>query len=416
MIPRLRISTVFSQRAGYLRSSRLILALSSVLLIAAVACGTDRSEDGVGAASFQVEGETLTWSPPWEEGDSRVITVTGSAKFNPELQSMFDTAQALGGGVPDFESEQTSSTGTVSILSKNSNGATGELDVSIEEIINQLELQTLEQPGFGEADFGQFTAMLGLVNQLDLGVEFGIDGSGALTGVTNLDELAETVRRLADSMTRLAALAGEEIIDADDIEKLNTALAELPDTEAAQIAADSMLNAATANLFLMRAGEYTVGQPVVVAGKTPTAFGFATDGTFSYELTDISNGTATVQVVVTPGEIDVLALGERLAIEVASALGEDAGKVTDGIAELEPDERSMLALLSSVIFEPYTVMLTLDADTGWVTAADWSIELALPEGFEDLIPEEDRDFDGINPADFAVTLNASATFDEPAAP
>lgn len=409
MVQLLRATTQ-RQRTHLLRSPRLILAVLAALLITAVACGTDRPGDGngVAASSFQVEGDTLTWAPPWEQGDARTVTVTSSVELNPATMHLFEMDNTEGRPESEFSTEKTMTVGRVSIISKNSDGAVGEFNIAMEELMSQLQAQRAELSGFGEADFGQFTSLLAIADQLDLGVEFGIDSNGALTGVTNLPELAATINEFADSLLKLAAFADDdEFLPADQLQELKTLLEEFPKTAAAKLAADSALNAATANMFLMRAGNYTVGQPVIVSGKTPTFIGLATDGTFSYELTDISNGTATVQVLVSPGEIDLFELLQQLAVEVATVVGEDGSKTLEEFASATPDERSMFTAISSLIFNPYTVTLTLDAETGWVTSAEWSIELSLPEGFEDLLADdEDGDLAGIG-----ATANVRASFE-----
>ncbi len=406
------------RRTQTLHSPRFMLALLAALLITAVACGTDRdgNGDGVAASSFQIDGDSLTWAPPWDEGDARSVTVTSSVDINAAAQDFFDRIEESGGEAPRIPGNQTSTVGTIEFISTGSTGATGELIVSIEELMSQLENQTLEQPGFGEADFSQFTSLLSLTDQLDLGVEFGIDNNGAISGVTNREELAETIDGFVDSLLSLAAFAGDDFpIHENDEQDIRDVLAELPDLETFQLLTDTGLVVSTANLFLMRSGEYTIGQPVIVSGNAPSTFGLATTGTISYELTSISDGTATVEAIVSPGEVDLLALIERLSAEIATLVDGDVGGLSENIAGLEPDESSMFELLSDMIFDPYTVTLTLDANTGWVMAADWAVELSFPEGFEDLITEEDRDLDGLVLADFGATVNVSATFEEPTA-
>ncbi len=400
-------------RPSILQSPRLLLAIFSALLITAIACGTDRAEDdnGVAASSFQVDGDTLTWAPPWEEGDTRTVSITSSVELSAAAQSFLDRVEESGGEVPEIALDQSSTVGTISIASKDSSGSTGVFDLAVEELVAQMQEQTFEQPGFGEADLSQLTSFIGLADQLDLAVEFGIDGNGSVTGVTNLAELAETVNEFIDPLLRFAALAQDDSIPMDDIEQLRTLLEELPETEAAQLAADSALNAATANLFLMRAGEYTTGQPVVVSGMTPTIIGFATEGTLSYELTEISNGAATVEVLVSPGGVDLVALIQRVTTELTELLGDEADDAIDEITNMGPDERSQIELVAGMVFEPYTVTLTLDTSTGWVTAADWTIDLSLPEGFEDLIEDDDHDLDGIDLEELGATVSVSATFE-----
>lgn len=400
------------QSVRSLRSARFLLPLLSIALISAVACGTDRASSEPAAAEFQVAGDTLTWAPPWQAGDSRTITIENSTEFNPALQEQFDTLQLLGDTGTDFMNQPATVAGTVSILSTGSDGTKAEFDIAFQELLDQMmSSEMIGEPGFGDSDFEQFTAVMGLIDQIDLGVDFGIDSTGAPTGVTNMAELATTVSEFIDSALKLASFAGESPLDIEDQEKLNSVLMALPDTETARFASETVLNAATANLFLMRSGEYTLGQPVAIAGSVPTAFGFETEGHASYELTDLSAGSATMRVEVSPGEADVLSLVKQYAVEIAQLLDEDVSDLTDGIDELEPDERSIATALTSILFNPYTVTLTLDTATGWVTAAEWSIVLALPEGFEDLIPEEERDFDDFDLTDFSVTLHMQATFE-----
>lgn len=416
MTPEFRASFMFHRQLRQIKSLRnpqFFLAILAAVLITAVACGTDRAggDNGVAASSFQVEGDTLTWAPPWEAGDTRTVNITSSFELSAAAQEFLDSVDERHGDAHELPGEQSSTVGTISIISTGSNGSTGELNIAIEELIAQLDSQGLEQPGFGEADLSQLTSLLGLTDLLDLGVEFGIGADGSLTGVTNLEELAATVNEFVDSFLKLRAFAGEGTVPDEGIQELRTLLEELPKTEAAKLAADSGLNLVTANLFLMRSGDYTVGQPVDILGKTPTIIGLTTDGRLSYELTGISDGTATVQVQVVPGDVDLIALMEQLAVELAAVVGEDAGKITEGLAELEADERSQIEALSGVLFNPYTVTLTLDADTGWVTGADWSFEFSFPEGFEELIDEEDRDFEDFELTDLGATVNVSATFE-----
>lgn len=391
-----------------------MLALLAALLITAVACGTDRAGDdsGVGASSFQVEGDTLTWAPPWDEGDTRSVSVTSTLELSDGAQGFFDSFDRSSGMAPEFPTEKQATVGIVSIISENSNGATGEFNLSITDLISQLETQTLEQPGFGEADFGQLSLVTGLVDQLDLGVEFGIENNGSLTGVTNLDELVETANELVDSLLLLATFADDEFLADEDVQELRTLLEELPKTDAVKLAADSALNLVTANLFLMRAGDYTVGQPVIVSGKTPTMIGLSTDGTFSYELTDVSGGTATMQVLVTPTDINLFDLMEQLVTELAPIFGEDLDDFSGQIPMATDRERAQFDAISSVAFNPYTVTLTLDTETGWVTAANWSYDLAFPEGFGELIEKPEDAFLGFAPEDIGVTIGVSATFEE----
>lgn len=404
-----------SNQLRRIRSSQLILAILGTLLVTAVACGTDRAGENneVAASSFQVEGDTLTWVPPWDEGDARKISVTSSVEFSDEWQRLMELSE----GDDDFSflTDQSSTVGTISILSKNGNGSTGEFNISIQELIAQLDNQEFEQPGFGEADFGQLTSLMGLADQLDLGVEFGIGADGSLSGVTNLEELAETVSELVDSLLLFAAFAGDdedEMIPEEDVQKIKSLLEDLPKTDAAKLAADSGLNLVTANLFLMRSGDYSVGEQVDVFGNTPSILGISTDGKLSYVLTDISNGTATVQVSVLPGDIDLLGLMQAAVDELAGVVGEDASEIAEKIADLTAQERSQVEAISSIAFTPYTVTLTLDVETGWVTAADWSVELSLPENFEELLDEDDRDFEDFDLSDLNVTITSNAKFEE----
>ncbi len=407
-------ATTQLHRLQLLHSPRIMLALLATLLVTAVACGTDRADgdSDFAAGSFQVEGDTLTWAPPWDEGDTRTINVTTSTELNAGAESFLDTIEEHGGERPELPRDQTVTLGSVSIIDAGSSGATGEINFSIEDLVGQLQEQSFEQPGFGDADFGQLSSMMGLIDQLDLGVEFGIDGNGAITGVTNLDDLAEEINGLADSLLRLAAFAGEDAFPGEDLERLRTLLDELPKTDAAQLVADSGINAATANMFLMRAGEYTIGQPVVVSGQTPTIIGLATDGAFTYELTGIADGAATVEVLVSPGEVDLLALMEQVIAELAPIIGDDTDDALEEFNDMDADEREQFTAITGIVFNPYTVTLTLDAETGWVTAADWSFDLSLPEGFEDLLDDDDLvDLDGISLADIGATVNVSATFE-----
>ena len=392
--------------------SRLLIGFLSVLAITAVACGTDRGAEGA-AAPFQVDGDTLIWSPPWEEGDSRTVTVIASTEPNDALKML---TSAPDSDIAQLDEEQSGTTGTVTIVSTGSDGSTVRFDFSIEELIRQLEDQTLEQPGFGESDLSQFTGIVGLLGNIDLGVEFGVDNLGAVTGVTNTEELIETVRSLFNSLLRFAALAGEDAITAEDRQKFEDALDAAPETELVRVLGELGLNTATANMFLMRSGEYTVGQPVVLNGRTATFFGLETEGSSSYEVTEIGADTVTVEVMVSPTEFDVMAMFERLTLELASLAGEDTEEITEDFADLEPDERAIVDALLPLLFEPYTVTLTLDSETGWVTNADWSVDLALPEGLEDLVPEEDREFDDefadLQLSDLEMTLRMSAVFEE----
>jgi hypothetical protein len=404
-----------------LRSARILLPLLSIALLAFVACGTDNeNEDAVAdaapAAPIVVNGDTLTWSPPWQAGDTRSVTTEASTEFSPAIQQQFESSQQLGMSLDQelqgMLDQQSANVGTVSFISADSSGAKAKLDIAFQELLDQMmSNELLEEPGPGDSDSEMFSAMMGLVDQIDLGMEFDLDNSGAHSGVTNLAELSETASGFIDSVMALAALAGEETIDPDDRAKMDDLLAALPDTEAAQVLADMVLNMSTANMFLMRSGEYTVGQPVAFAGTVPTTFGFETEGHAIYELTDVLDGTATVEVEVSPAEVDVLALVEQYAAEIAVIVDEDISELTDSITGLEPDERSMAELLAGVLFNPYTVMLTLDSSTGWVTAASWDLELALPEGFEELIPEEERGFEEFfDLSDFGVTISMSSTF------
>lgn len=412
VVPEVMSNTRLLTAVNRLPGVRLLLPLLSIALISAVACGTDGGNSEPAAAEFQIQGDTLTWAPPWHSGDSRTVTAESSTEFSPALQEQFDAMQMLGGTGADLLNQPATVIGTISVLSADSGGAKAEFDIALQELIEQaMDSDLMSEPGLADSDFEQFTAVMGLLDQLDLGVKFGIDSTGALTGVTNMDELATTVREFIDSVLTLATFAGESPLEPEDREKLNNVLAALPDTETARFASDAALNVGTANLFLMRSGVYAVGQPVAIAGNVPTAYGFETEGHATYELTDISNGAATMRIEVSPGEVDVLAMVQQYAVEIASLIGEDASELTDSIADLEPDERSLATALTGILFDPYTVMLTIDTTTGWVTTAEWSIVLALPEGFEDLIPEEDRDFDGFDLSDFVVTLHMRATFD-----
>ncbi|MDA0233239.1 MAG: hypothetical protein O3B04_02585 [Chloroflexi bacterium] len=398
------------------RSARLLLPLLSIALIAVVACGTDRAGDGAAAAPFQVDGDALTWTPQWQAGDSRTVTIESSAEYSPALQQHFDNLQSLGqqlpgGATTGLPDRQTAVAGTVSFISADSTGAKAQFDINFQEMLDLMNSGLMDQQEFGGSDLDQFESAMGFIEQLDLGVEFGLDSAGAHTGVTNMEELATTVQGFIDSFLALAAFSGESPLDPDDRAKMNSLLEALPDTEVARVFSAAALNAATANMFLMRSGEYTLGQPVAIAGNVPAAFGIETEGHATYELADISGGIATMTVEVSPGEVDVFALAEQFIIEIGAILGEDASEMLEGIANIASDERSMATALTGILFEPYTVTLTIDASTGWVTAADWSVVLALPEGFEDLIPEEERDFDGFNLSDFAVTMNMRATFE-----
>lgn len=417
MTAQLRTSESESRRTFKWRtqSSRIFIGLLSMLLIAAVACGTDRGGDGVAAGSFQVEDESVTWSPPWEEGDARSVHIESSIEFSEAINAFIDDIEPLYGVNSDAQGQRSTTTGTVSIVSVGSTGSTGQFDVDLAEVLRQLNGESTDQFGADEADI-QFDAMASLFRNLDLGVEFDIGTDGGVFGVSNLEELAETVRELFDSLRRFAALAGDDDVSSDDMEMIERALDELPDTQIAQTAADTGINLALANMFLMRAGEFELGETVVATGLTQTMFGMNTQGVMRYTLTDISDDTLTVEVEVEPGEVDLTEVLDSALEELAPIFGDE---IYDDIGDpSEGSERELAQgdALFGVLLQPYTVTLTLDAETGWVTAADWSVELRLPEGFEDLAANEHGEVENLNGfelEDFAITVNTRATFEEP---
>lgn len=400
-------------------SRKFFLLLPALLLMGAIACGTDRADENPAQFSdFEFDGETLTWAPPWDAGDTRIISLTTSLEPSPALREKLEMEMRphesySGVALPDVTGPQTNSPGMVRIHSAGSDGTTAEFVVALEELLAQLEPEMSAEPGYDGPGFGDFSPMLGLLGQLDLNADFGIDNTGATTGVTNMDEIATNIGEFVDSMLALASFGGEEPLTPEDRAKLSKFLAEFPETEAAQFMSDTALNVASGNMFLMRTGQYTLGEPVVVTGHVPTAFGFVTPGHASYELKDISDESLTVQVEVTPADVDVLALAEKYADELAGILGEDSDELTDSLAELGMDERAIIDAITSMIFESYTVDLTIDPDTGWVTAAEWDVTLQVSEELEALIPDEEMpEFEtDVNLSEFGATMHIRATFE-----
>jgi hypothetical protein len=400
-------------RAYVAKIPRYLLPLAALLLVAAVVgCGSDNDGAQAAAAEFSVDGDMLTWSPPWQTVDARTVTVTSSIELSPVLQAKASQDDSDAGGLASLVDQQATTVGTVTIKSVGDNGSKAELAIAFQDLLNKLQQQMAGTTDSFNANAGMAEAALGFINQLDLGVDFGVDGSGAITSVTNLEELAAEVKTLVNLAVKFAALSEGDGIDPATIEKIDTAFAELPKTNAAQTVAKSMVQGATGNLFLMRSGEYKVGQPVAVAGST-SMFGLQTDGNTTYEVTGITNDVVTVVVKVTPCEVDMLAMAEQFANEIAPIIGEDPSKLTDKIAELDSSELGMISALSEILFAPYTVTLTLDSQTGWVKAADWDVTFTATEALLAGPGDDDSHFDGVNPSDLWVTMHLHSDFAEP---
>ena len=391
---------------------RILLPFFSLLLLAAVAgCGSDDAGAASAASEFSIDGDTLTWAPPWEEGDARTVTVTSAIELSPALKAEAESSDSVGGGFASVADEQETTLGTVTIRSVSEPGSKAELVLAVESLLEQLLSEVANAPDSSEDAAGMANLAMGFLSQLDLGVDFDVDGSGAITGVTNLEELATEVKSLIDIATRFISLSEGEGIDAETIEKIDTAFAELPKTNAAQTVARSMVEGATGNLFLMRSGEYKVGQPVAVAGST-SVFGLNTDGNTTYEVTSITSDAVTVLVKVTPGDVDILAMVEQFANEIAQIIGEDSTDFTAEIAELGTTERDAISAVTDILFAPYTVTLTLDPETGWVTSADWNVTLTATESLLSGHRGDDSSLDGVDPADLWVTMHMHADFVE----
>jgi hypothetical protein len=396
------------------RITRYLLPLLAILLIAVVA-GSGRDDDtSAAAAEYSVDGDTLTWSPPWQQGDARTVTVTTSMELSPALQAEANSSDSVGGGLTSISDGQTTTVGTVTVTSASDTGSTAELVIAMQSLFDQLQQEMSGSPDAEDTNAGMAGAALSFVSQLDLGIDFDVDNSGAITGVTNLEELAAEVKSLVDIFVKFSSLSEGDAITPETVTKIETAFAELPKTVAAQTVAKAVVEGATGNLFLMRSGEYSVGQPVAVAGST-SILGLQTNGNTTYEVTGITGEAITVQVKVTPGDVDILAMAEQFANEIAPILGEDPATLTDKIAELDATQRDSASAFSSILFGPYTVTLTLDPQTGWVTAADWDVTFTATEALLAGSGGHEEDMIGVNPSDMWVTMHFHSEFAEPIA-
>ena len=390
----------------------LPLFVFALLLIASVAaCGSDDGGSEAAASEFGIDGDTLTWAPPWEEGDARTVTVTSAIELSPALKAEAESSDSVGGGFDSVADEQETTLGTVTIRSVSEPGSKAELVLAVESLLEQLLSQVANAPDSNGDAAGMATLAMGFISQLDLGIDFDVDGSGAITRVTNLEELAAEVKTLVDLVVKFAALSEGEGMDPATLGKINSAFAELPNTAAAQVVAKSMVEGATANLFLMRSGEYKVGQPVAFAGST-SVFGLNTDGNTTYEVTNITSDAVTLLVKVTPGDVDILAMVEQFANEISPIIGEDSTDFIAEITELGTTERDSVSAVTDILFAPYTVTLTLDPETGWVTSADWNVTLTATESLLSGHSGDDSSLDGVDPADLWVTMHMHVDFVE----
>ena len=75
-----------SHKTGRSTKPLWLLVVASMSLVAAVACGSDDGgqgqSNGVAAASFQASEDSITWAPPWDNGDTRSITVAVRERFS----------------------------------------------------------------------------------------------------------------------------------------------------------------------------------------------------------------------------------------------------------------------------------------------------------------------------------------------
>jgi hypothetical protein len=175
----------------------------------------------------------------------------------------------------------------------------------------------------------------------------------------------------------------EELTGEETRAMIEAALTELPQTEFAKQAALAAANGGTGNLFLMRKGEYTVGQPVTVAGQVPSLAGLMAPGEAVYELTAVSDTQATLEVEVRPQPVDLAAMFTQFMAEAGAIFGEDAAEKSTMFDEMTAEERQQFDAVAAMLFQPYTVTLTLDTVTGWVTGAEWEATFTMPEGAGD---------------------------------
>jgi hypothetical protein len=404
------------QRPGFRRTIRahsrfrpaaLAALLAAVALMAVTACGIDLSgNDDAAAAPVQVNGDTLTWNTPWQAGDARQVSTTSEIQFSQALREQFYGALRLGEDSPqglpeDFEPPRQEFSGIVTFTSADSDGAVAEFDASLEELIAQLQSM-----GVDSEEMEMMNAAVDLASQLDLAVRFNVGSNGAVTEVTNLDQLAGEIEDMIDSLSVLARLQGgsdEEYSELIDLAKI--LLTELPQMELVQQLAVSGVQVASGNMFLMRPGEYTVGQPVAVAGQFPTAFGLVGPGSATYELTEISDGSANVRVSISPTEYDIVTdIQEALAL-IVPLYGEDTDGVLEQFQDFREQEQQRLNDATDLLFQPYTVDLTIDTETGWVTAVSWSFEVSIADFYGDYTEY----YGDMDPEDLTLTINTSSS-------
>jgi hypothetical protein len=404
-----RIETV-TAAARLTSPSRLATALAIIiaplLLIAFAACGSD---DPAEARSVQVNGDKLTWSPPWQAGDARSVTLETDTQLSPALQEQLD---ALAADVPDLQTQledaqSQSLTGTVTFVSVSDNGTVAEYAVPLDAIMDQIT-----DAGLDSENAQMISAMAGLFGQLDLAVEIGIDSSGAVTGVTNLDELTATLSDFMGSLMDLAALSGEDAMDAEERAQMELFLEQLPNSILVQDLAKSAVQMATGQMFLMREGEYTVGQPVIVNQSAPSTFGLLSQSKVTYLLTSVDGGTATMDVTVAPEGLDLVQLLISAIKDFAGMAGEDPDDAVDGLDSIPVEAQPVIDDLTAMFFQPYTVTLTIDTETGWVTSASWGAELSVPQSIIDQF-ESVSEFGGtpeLSLSDISATMLITSTF------
>ena len=360
--------------------ARFLLSATAATIILSAACGgsspTPLPPTATAPAAtstpeslplLSVDEGIFTWSPQWQPGDARAISVqalVGEVKVDTE--GLSEEAQA---GLDQFTLGLENFGKTMAMLRVGDSHFTV-TEVTPDGAVGDLRISTLVPPGDFQGIAGYMDApeFLAELQPREVTARIRVDRYGEVTGIVNIDEVAGQLVQLASDLE--ASRLGE----APPQEDMDTFI-RLLQTESGKDSVQALVEAKAGHLFLLRPGEYRVGETVETTLDMPTSVGQVIPANAKYVLTGVTDGIAHIDVTLTPSPEGLYRAYEQMAAETSEVTGEPS----DPFPAIDSEEGQQGVALFSRLLSPYTVKLQVDTATGWITSAEWTETFPLSQ-------------------------------------
>jgi hypothetical protein len=365
--------------ARLLRMPLVLLAAAAALALAA--CGTDdsspdaaQSPAGSGASrAAAVDGDVLTYSPPFQPGDAVEISLSTSMTAEGGDDSMFGGFS----GLAPFPAEPVNLTTGLKIIEAGPSGYVVEQTTPLTQFKDALA------PQAAALDEGQAEAFAAVIDQLaaeEFVVRARVSPAGSVTEILNVDDLNGWLVGLVETIAAQAGAFSEdsEELDPSEIEEMKAGLAALLDSEGGMRIFAASAETAMAGLFMVPKGQYALGQPATVSTDVKALTMIPVPGKVTTTLTALNSQTAEFTITSTPdqGKMAEAMLGWLKAL-MTSMPGVTDADIEEMESSLDDPEFAMAASIFEAMAVPVTTTVSIDLATGWVTSTKSSLELSL---------------------------------------